>query len=838
MSPEVDGAALIIVLRQSFDKWMFVAPEAEMPKVFCRFPVRLSNFLPVNCVLDGQFTVLEERDRLAMSESDRVGLSAALGVLQSVLSAGLENDWLHIHRLAKARKVRGGFSESPDSEEAKWWNDRLLMIASDAAKLPLVETKTGRLPASSDSDVDTIADFVLPSYSVATDDRVSSEKVWELASETMVLDPPIQSRSVEWNDLSGGWYELGVPVVLRGLKEIAAHIRPEDAKLESIPVASDKRGWIARYLEVVGQLPSNYDRTELVDNLIPNQLGELCAVASLLRDREIPESLKLLAESIGCPVKGRLVDNQLAQITGALESANQALLSVVPGELSEDELLEEIVVHLGKQFGDGESVDDEKYPLLVLSAQLLGYLWDAKGMGAASLVQRFPFLMRDRSVSRHTPKKMMSPVVSWPDDAQSFADIYPPARVIADIYADPANGLADVPKALIEWGITYEQPLFRERRAIVGAELLTELCDGPSVQAGLTVRNEQFSQVALFGTEVIQRCEQDKELATLLFGFVLSYLAPADPSWRQTRTVIGRKDGKEIPLTIRDTLWLGELKSRAWVPIKGGKNNERVTPTRVSLSTLFYDRWLKNNDAAVQFLADCFEFDILDLRLEALGPELKPEVSSRLAAFVQMGRDDLPFYDGLILAEEERRKREEEKDRNRKFGLVVQDAIQRILTQYGLRIEVIDRGYDFDVEIAEDVPLMEAGTHELAVGPLRVEVKATTSNQVRLTPAQARVASTDDKFVLCVVDLREFSVAAAQSLGDDDVAERIWMVKGLRESVNETHSLIFEATNQEVAVQNEAKLRYAVPAEMWESGASIGDWVQSLASSVLPPTSE
>jgi len=699
--------------------------------------------------------------------------------------------------------------------------------------MPLVATKSGKLPASMDADAEICADFILPSYSCDTNDKISGTKVWKLASETTVLEPPIQSLWAEWNELSGGWYELGVPVVLRGLKEIAAQVRPDDAKLESLPIISNKREWIARYLEMIGELSSSYDRIELVDNLIPNQLGELCEVASLLRDPGIPEPLKLLAESIGCSVRARLVDDQLAQIARTLQRANQVLLSVVPRELSEEELLEEVVAHLSKQFGDGEDVGDEKFPLLVSSIKLLDYLWEAKGAEAAPLVQRLPFLMRDRSVSRHTLKKMMGPVVSWPDRAQPFAAIYPPGRVIADIYTGQSDGLKDMANRLVEWGITYQQPLFRERRAIVGMELLSELCDGPGVQTGVIVRNEYFSQVALFGTEVIQRCEQDKELAALLFGFVLSYLAPADPSWRQTRNVVGRKDGKAIFLAIRDALWLGELKSRAWVPIKGGKANERVAPTRVSLSTLFYDRWLKDNDAAVQFLADCFDFDILDLRLESLGPGLKPQVSSRLAAVVQMGRDDLPFYDGLIQAEEERRKREEEKDRNQKFGLAVQDAIQRVLTEQGLKIQVIDRGYDFDVEIPEGVPLIEAGTHELAVGPFRVEVKATTSDRVRLTPAQARVASTNDQFVLCVVDLREFSVETAQRmLSDEGVAKRAWMVTGLREAVNETHSLISAATEQEVAIQNETKLRYAVPAEIWESGRSIPDWVQSVASSI------
>src|SRR5262249_52531439 len=142
-----------------------------------------------------------------------------------------------------------------------------------------------------------------------------NESVWDIAARTTVLSPPLQELVSDWNDLSAGWLSLGTEVTRRGLTEIAAAVRDGVSKLVDLPVRGDQREWLADYLELIGKLPASYDWSELANGLLPNQKADadLCSAADLQRDGGIPKELKDIAELIGCDVRGRLLDEQLAK---------------------------------------------------------------------------------------------------------------------------------------------------------------------------------------------------------------------------------------------------------------------------------------------------------------------------------------------------------------------------------------------------------------------------------------------------------------------------------------------------------------------------------------------
>jgi hypothetical protein len=823
--------ALVLVIRDQQNGWELVVPHPELPRVFARQPVRISDFLPINCVLDGRFQAQEERDRIAMGDHDKELLAVALGLLPASVSLGLSEEWEAAHLIAKVAKVDSAFSEKNKSEELTWWNERLGAIAQELAQLPLVLTSAGNLPAAIDSG--TSADFVLARHSHSSaSDEVDLERMWRLASDTTVLMPPVRELAEDWNDLSSGWNSLGVSVARVGLTEIAVRVRDRAKKLNDLPVRKSAIEWIARLLNLVGELPSHYDPTRLADGLVPNQLGDLCVPGNLLRDAGIPKALKDIAESIGCVVRQRLLADDLANLGPAQGyPALPALLTkLVPKELTEPAVVEDCLNALGSSLRDGVKVDVRTTTLIEASVRLLKYLWDTRGKDAAGLAQRCPLLTREGTVAHHTAKKIMAPVASWDQRARPFAAVYLDNRVLSDLYAsDSANIVA----ALVSWGICFANPLHYDRRAEVDDALLKLLSVDETDVTGITIRDESFSQVALLSTEVLQRCEDDPVLASLLFGFVLMYLAPADQSWRKRRTVNGRSKAGLVPVNVRDALWVAELKRRPWVPMQG--NEEPVRPSSTSLLPLLKPEWLTQNDAAIQFLIECFQFDVLGLRLQSLPAGIKEEVSEHLAELIELGGENRAFYSKLIDDVEAQRQRQRDKDRNRRLGLAVQDAIQQYLSELGLKIDVIDRGYDFDVDAPEGVALLDTGSHELAVGPYLLEVKATTSGDVRMTPAQARTASASDRFALCVVDLRGCSEARlGEPWTKDDVEKMARVVNTLRPRVSETHSLVQAATEQPISIQNENKLRYVVPIGVWQPGIAIKEWVKAIAPSLVP----
>jgi hypothetical protein len=264
-------------------------------------------------------------------------------------------------------------------------------------------------------------------------------------------------------------------------------------------------------------------------------------------------------------------------------------------------------------------------------------------------------------------------------------------------------------------------------------------------------------------------------------------------------------------------------------------DEEPVRPNAVSLSSLLKPEWLSGNDAAIRFLIECFQFDVLQLRLQSLPADMKGEVSGHLAELIELGGEDRGFYSRLVAEVEAQRQRKRDKDRNTKLGLAVQDAIEQYLSELGLKVDVIDRGYDFDVDAPPGVPVLDTGTHEFAVGPYLLEVKATTSGDVRMTPAQARTASESDRFALCVVDLRGCTEARlAEPWTRDDVEKMARVANALRRGVSETHSLVRAAAEQPISIQNESKLRYVVPVAVWQGGYAIRDWVRAIAPSLVP----
>lgn len=819
---------LVVLLRARGERWEFLRVPDKIPRVFSRFPVRASTFLPINCVIDGRFDVQEERDRIAMSDEDKRKLEAALRLIPVAVKLGVNEDWEQYHWLAQVAAVDSGFSETTRDEELGWWNDQLGKVAKQLTHLPLVKTAAGVLPAVPQAG-ERHADFVVPRYSkVILTDEFPEARAWKVAADTAILNPPIQELVSDWNHLSAGWGSLDTQVRRLGLKEVAEEVRRDAHTLGDLPVRGDPRAWLTQYLRVLGELPIDHDCTELVKGLLPNQTdhGDLCSAEELKRDAGIPRELKDIGECIGRGVRERLFDKELTT-----RGPSAVLERLFPTEITENEVLKECLEHLSSELPDGYDVADDVMHLVEGSIRLLRYVWTSQGPDGAALARRCPLFTRERKISHCGSRKIMAPVLAWPEDARPFVDVYAPGRVLADAYCRAPEGSYDVIQALVAWGVAFSEPLIRDRRAEITGTLLRELAAGEDVQ-GVTVRDEEFSQVALLATEVIQRCQDDEDRAALLLGLVLAYLAPRDQGWRQYRRVVGKREGNEVPLEVRDALWVADLRSRAWVPMRGEQGNEQVVPSPASLDPLLKKcrPWLGANDSAIEFLIECFRFDVLSLRLEALPEEVKDGIAKQLAALVQMGGDNTAFYQQVIENLVTQRQREAEKERNRQFGLAVQGAIQSHLTKRGLTVRVIDRGYDLDVEAPNEVSLIEAGTHSSSVGPYLVEVKATTTGEVRLTPAQARVASQSDNFVLCVVDLRGADPARlGEPWATADVEPLARIVTGLRQAVSDTHELVEAATEQEIAIRNEGQLRYGVPIAIWEAGEPINFWVDKIA---------
>jgi hypothetical protein len=115
------------------------------------------------------------------------------------------------------------------------------------------------------------------------------------------------------------------------------------------------------------------------------------------------------------------------------------------------------------------------------------------------------------------------------------------------------------------------------------------------------------------------------------------------------------------------------------------------------------------------------------------------------------------------------------------------------------------------------------------VAGYKVEVKTTTTGEARLTPLQAATSAAEpDTFVLCVVDLRHYAGKVHEvEWTSEDVAPLCKLVPGRNLPISNTVSLVESAEESDVPIRNANALRYAVRAELWETGLDFDEWVET-----------
>jgi len=809
------STSAIAVLVRNDSTWRLSAPDVDFPRAFCRYPIRSSAFLPINAILDAPFDLDQERRRILLdNEAARIAFRSAVTAVVPLVRIAFDEGWEGRHWLARAAPSPSSFADKDDAQETAWITAEIRFLADQLSKLPLVTTRQGVRPAVENDDNEWFADFV-----DVTKDSTSMLRLWPLVDDATGLCPPIEEEAVVWATIARGWRELGVKVAEIGLAALAKSVKGDAERIDELSVRCDPRAWLTRFLELVGECWVRHGVTAtLLDGILPNENGDLIARRGLHRDEGIPGALKDVASILGCDVRSRLVDPTLVQLArdSSLRHVDGALEAAVPAAMSEESVMDECVRTLEKRFPKHVAQNEEVRPLILGSIQLLDYLTNR--CDGATWANRIPLLASDGSFARTTPqRRMMAPVECWDERARPFADAYPSDRILAKEYVGTRAA-----SALVEWGIAHSGPLTNTTPSdpIKDDRLRCLAIEGEDT-ANAHVAGETFSQIALLH-ELIPRCQTSVDAACLL-GLALCYVAPADSTWRESRSVTGRRAGADVALTLRGGLWLADLRSRAWVPLRSddGKTSP-VVPTAEGLKHLLQPSWLHENQAAHEALA-LFGFDALDLQLlSAPDEESLQRLRDQLALLVELAKANPGTLVQVQADLEDRRTREQTVARCRKFGLDVQEAVRLALKVHGLVVEVVDHGYDF--EVTDD---LETVASRFEVGSYFVEVKATTHGDAKLTPKQAETASKNaGRYVLCVIDLRTVpDQRLDEAWTPDDVVPLARVVAGIGERVLSTWALVEEARSGEVGLRNERALRYAVPPNVWEHGCSIAEWI-------------
>jgi hypothetical protein len=832
---DASNEAALVLLKRTDDTWEVILPTPSAPRIYTQYPLRGSGFLPIGFIFDGSFDPDQDRTRALMNDADKERLSRAFGGALVATSYACDQGWTNAHLLAQAAVPMSGFV-AEDREELSWWVAQLRGFAESAAKLPLVRTTQGYVPAAISPNRPS-ADFIVPRlFDNSTTSETTVARMWHLLDGATELYPPIEELASDWSGIADGWYGLGLELNRITVQVLTTHVRQGASKIGDLRLRGRPYEWLSNCIDVVGECWESRSGIDLsvLKGLLPDQYGSLNAPERLRRDANIPEELKSICDSVEFDLRATLLSNELTLAIAnlSLRYAPAALVEAVPETLDADDAINQLIEYLRSKLPAGMEASDANESAQGGTVLLLDYLWMTCGTGAAQVAQRVPLMAANgKCVYWSSDRVMMAPVTAWNEVAREFRDAYPLARVLSGIYGATNSSVVS---ALDAWGIAHPDPIIKSTpHELEGKRLACMVLDSFDSR-GVVVRGEEFSQIALLQPEVLNHIQGPTEARALL-GLVLCHVARNDPSWRIHREVIGSRSREIISVPIRGALWLGDLRSFPWIPLQSEDDKVIKVPAEAAtLKPLLDAVWLADNNDAIELLTECFGFDELEVRLLSVAPDVLGPLRQGLARLLEAGGAKPELYESLAQEVEARERQARDVNRCRRMGLAVQEAVKFALESYGLDLKLVDHGFDYEVAVptTSDEPLADAAV-AFDVGPYFVEVKATTSGAARLTPAQARTASSESaKYVLCVVDLRGIPDERLDApWAAVDVESLASMVSHIGLRVSDTWVLVQQARESLVGIRNETTLRYEVPTQVWESGISIRDWVASIAKS-------
>jgi len=832
---DLPGVAAQFLGEECEDGVRIVEPPEGFARVFRRFPVRGTTSVPISVILDGPFDVDQERRNVALAPEDRALIAAALQAGVDAAPTAVSLGFIGAARLARAAEP----SAVDDPDDRRWWAGVLKDFAEALAGHPLVLSDHGYFGALAGGAHERWADFPLPQVEESGHGpEFPLPRMRTLMAGAESCDPPALEVVDLWASIAAGWASLDVPIRRVCLRSLADEIRGSGKTWAAIRAVTSSEDWLVDFLDVVGAAwkARRGADTSLVNGLLPDQTGTLRSAPDLERDGGIPERLKDVADELGVGVRTSLLhlDIQSAAVGETWPNLGEMLKTALPRLRTWEQVVDACVKRL-ETLPLEKRLDESGRALAEVAVRLIGFLWDEHAEGAERWVQRIPLLTRAGTCDRAGGTKMMMlPVSRWRERARPFLDAWPASRVLDELFA--SESLAE---ALCNWGLAHPDPLIEQRASELKGPRLAGMAWEPlddTELEGLVVRDQTFTQIALLQPEVMNHCV-DVEHAAALLGLVVDCLAREDVTWKVKRELMGRQRGEDRPIELRDALWLGDLRSRAWVPVATGEQGEtaRVRATAESLRALLDAQWLLDNPSAVELLSTCFGFDALELQLLGTAPDEgeRQVLRDQLARLVEAsaGRPDLIATALEAVEAEQRRTKSVEALRN--YGLAIQDAVREALKEHGLDVELVDRGFDFKVaveagDVAEDVAIASFEVREWLV-----EVKATVRDEVALTPLQARTAGEDpSRFILCVVNLESIPDAATP-VSDlvPLVRDKSRFILDLGPDAALTIGHVTAAAAGQVGIKYDNHLRYTVRQARWVEGMTLDSWVQGIKAS-------
>ena len=327
---------------------------------------------------------------------------------------------------------------------------------------------------------------------------------------------------------------------------------------------------------------------------------------------------------------------------------------------------------------------------------------------------------------------------------------------------------------------------------------------------------------------------KDLKIASSVLDFVLNYVIQKDESWRLPVTV---DDGRQL----YPSYWLSVLKTKNWIQSSDLKHFEPLN--RDNLERLLTRLpTLQVTETVQSFLEIHFGLNlsgILAVKLKAM------EITDkRIAIFDQLLALSQQESESIVEKMENQLENARVVSRNKRLGNEIERIVMEQFQDSGLKTQWTGIGSDIGLSLAEDVGRVTVSTSS-GSGRVVIEVKATTSEVVRITLRQAEEAlNSKTRFILCVADLRDCTfLDDLRSETELSRAKLEEVVKKLRfypslsnhldTAVSESEKLVgHQIELKDVEVKpgvrisfEESSIRIGISSEIWMSGVPFTDAV-------------
>ena len=781
-----------------------------IPRLFLGFPLVGTKSFSFPAVINSfKFSATPDREGVWLAKDgdeatieNRNIIEEACVLLIDLVKYAVSSGWHHIHQWVKVSPI-----ENPNWLDANWLRTCIgENLIEEIRKTPII-LNTDDSPINPEQ-------VKLPFAGSQT----SIETLWDLFEDIKGQCEflPKREETMGWCNTIKSWADVyqDEPVSLfnevKDGPELASFIEKSTRQGKKYGRIEDLQDLLRDEISAVewlNRLHGFFNENELDEavldyHIVIDQAGFLDTLPVLHRDAGIDDNLKDIAELLEWSIRVNLRDIRLTSLSEKEGS----------GDMDNNEVVDTLCQKLRDRADENPDEDFQE-----ASARLFAWI---VGQENWNNLRGFPVFAKDSKSdspildlpTAHSGELPLAPVGAWDEDLQQFSELFPPDRILADVFFEKVSS-PETWKQLDEQGFIRWDMIIQ--RAVTDLKLL-------SPEVSEDKQDHKTAEPIIGVTDFVERVaimdwvRNTRKRAYLFWRFLTEWLIKADNQYLEVRTAKCNSCEDDISHEYHMAAWLEPVRNNLW--IHNDKDKQRFKPNARELARLLRNYGWKlnsldeNPDAAK--LLEAIGVTPSDLRLEFMADdEEKRDILINTAATLHdrpqlvhhiQANENLPAnlekivtvtggdLSQVVEDAEKRQKQQRTVDENRELGKKVEKWVGESLDEKGFNVTPVDIGADFEIDMT---------TLDVTQGEQKwwIEVKSARTQSVKMSSKQTQNAlDKGEDFLLCVVPISENG-----PLNPEVVKSNMRFIKNIREKLGDRVALLCESIEDQEIVHTE-----------------------------------